>query len=266
VPETLPNGSRDDLQLTKSESAVLATPSGPADSVSERPLKARHHAPPGPPDPPDPAVIAELTRQATSAVIASAVKFADLELGNLGSHGIELADSGWDLVSSIVLQTREGSLAWDPARCSLLQHLCAVVQWKGRRLLQQRRRERSLDEMLAGRQGDGSGEDAARNEATIEAALVLDRTLVTPLDKAYDRARLYARFERAMWKLVLARKDPEVTAAFEAWTTHHTLGEHEVARHTGLPLRRATRAVRILRSLTQRLPAALQDDIRELLT
>lgn len=215
---------------------------------------------------PDAYVIAELARQSTGALMASAVKFADLELGNLGARGIELADSGWDLVSSIVLQTREGSLTWDPDRCTLSQHLFAVIQWKGRRVLRSRYRERSIEEMLAGRNGDGTGEDVATNQATIEQALGVDRTPAELPDAEANRTRLYGRFERAMWKLVLARCDADVTAAFKAWTNHHEMGEREVAGHTGLPLKRAMRAVRILRSLAKRLPAALRDDIRELLT
>jgi hypothetical protein len=211
-------------------------------------------------------VIAELARQTTGTLITSAVKFADLELGNLGARSVELADSGWDLVSNILLQTREGSLRWEPGRCTLSQHLFAVIQWKGRRVLRSRRRERSIDEMLEGRNGDGTGEDVVRNEAAIEQALGADRAPAELPDAELDRTQVYARFERAMWKLVLARHDADVTAAFEAWANHHEMGEREVARHTGLPLKRATRAVRILRSLAKRLPAALREDIRELLT
>jgi hypothetical protein len=142
----------------------------------------------------------------------------------------------------------------------------AVIQWKGRRVLRSRYRQRSIEEMRAGRNGDGTGEDAAANEAAIEQAMGTDRAPGELPDAELNRTQVYARFERAMWKLVLARSDDDVTAAFEAWVNHHETGEREVARHTGLPLKRATRAVRILRSLAKRLPTALLDDIGELLT
>lgn len=257
APETLPAGSVDDLFAV----AAPAIPVPTTDGVVSDCLEID-----GEPRPPDAFVISELARQCTGSLIARAVKFADQELGNLGARGMELADSGWDLVSNIVLQTREGSLAWDPKRCSLSQHLYAVIQWKGRRVLRSRYRQRSIEEMRAGRNGDGTGEDAAANEAAIEQAMGTDRAPAELPDAELNRTQVYARFERAMWKLVLARSDDDVTAAFEAWVNHHEMGEREVARHTGLSLTRATRAVRILRSLAKRLPAALLDDIGELLT
>lgn len=257
APETLPAGSVDDLFAV----AAPAIPVPTTDGVVSDCLEID-----GEPRPPDAFVISELARQCTGSLIARAVKFADQELGNLGARGMELADSGWDLVSNIVLQTREGSLAWDPKRCSLSQHLYAVIQWKGRRVLRSRYRQRSIEEMRAGRNGDGTGEDAAANEAEIEQAMGTDRAPAELPDAELNRTQVYARFERAMWKLVLARSDDDVTAAFEAWVNHHEMGEREVARHTGLSIKRATRAVRILRSLAKRLPTALLDDIGELLT
>ncbi|KAB2910165.1 MAG: hypothetical protein F9K40_03285 [Kofleriaceae bacterium] len=258
-PETLPAGSVDDL--FSGSPPVTAAPVEIADGTVNECLVCDDE-----PREPDAYVIAELARQSTGTLIASTVKFADLELGNLGARGVELADSGWDLVSNILLQTREGTLKWDPRRCTLSQHVYAVIQWKGRRVLRSRYRERSIDEMLAGHNGDGTGEDVERNRAAIERALGADRPPAELADGELDRMQVFARFERAMWKLVLARRDADVTAAFESWTNHHAMREAEVARQTGLPLKRATRAVRILRSLAKRLPAALQDDIRELLT
>jgi len=251
VPEVLPAGSVDGLDVRRAMADAGAAQAcggdgGPTGSVRRGRAGRR--------------------RQWTPARMARGVKLSDHEVRNLKAHGVEFPDSGWDLVTNILVQVREGSLTWNPARCSLLQYVCAALQWRGRQLMRRRGRERSLDALLDGRNGDGSGDDAARGYATVEAALALDRGPACPPDVAYDRARLYERFVRAMWKLVLARKDAELTAAFEAWAASGEISEGAVAAATGLPLNRALRAVRVLRKLVDRLPADLRAEIKELLT
>jgi hypothetical protein len=213
----------------------------------------------------DPSVIDELDRQTTPALLARAVRLAEWERWNLLSRGVEFAEPAWDQVASVLAQVREGTLTWDPKRCTLLQFLCGVFQARARRTLRLRR-ESSFDAMLDGENGDGTGEDAERGHATLEEAMTLGREPATPPDVAYDRARVFKRVVTALSELVVLRRDPDVTRAFEAWTQSGAISELEVAQATGLPIARARRAVRILRSFLDDLPAVLRDEIKEVLT
>ena len=212
-------------------------------------------------------LIAELSRQTTPDLVARAVRIADLELRNLHAHGVELGASGWDFVADVLLQTRERTLSWDPARCTLLQHITSAVQSRGRQLRRMRGRQQSLDAMLERPSSSRANSAVARERATVERALTTQHgeADVRP-DGEHEMKWALERFTEAMSKLVAARKDPDVDAAFQAWLCHHALGEKEVAEVTGMELGRATRAVRILRGLIRRLPATLRDDIQDLLT
>jgi hypothetical protein len=230
----------------------LAVVAGPK-PASERPTRAA-----------DPSVISELDRQTTPALIARAVRLAEWERWNLLARGVEFAEPAWDQVASVLAQVREGTLTWDPGRCTLLQFLCGVFQARARRTLRLRR-EASFDAMLDGENGDGTGEDAERGQATLEEAMSLGRDPATPPDVAYDRARVFERVVAALSELVAARRDSDVTRAFEAWTQSAAISELAVAQATGMPIGRARRAVRILRSLLDDLPAVLRTEVKEVL-
>jgi hypothetical protein len=218
-----------------------------------------------PPRPPSAAVIAELDRQTTPTLIARAVKLAEWERSNLIVRGVEFPELAADQVASVLAQTREGRLTWDPQRCTLLQHVCAVFGARARRTLREKR-ECSFDALIDGAAGDGSGEDAERGHTTIEDALARSRTPELLPDAACDRVRVFKRFVAALGKLVVLRDDPEVTLAFEAWTRTGAIREIEVAEATGLSVERARRAVRVLRSLLDKQPRVLRAEIKEILT
>ncbi len=214
---------------------------------------------------PGPVLIAELDRQTTPALLARAVKLADRERHNLLVRGVEFVESAWDQVVNVLAQVRDGTLTWAPDRCNLLQFLCGVFQTRARRALRVRR-ECSFDAMIDGANGDGTGDDAENGNAVLEEAMGLYREPAAAPDVAYDRARVFERVVSALSKLVVARDDQEVTLAFQAWTQSGAISEHEVALATGLPIERARRAVRILRSLLDRLPTALRDEVKEVMT
>lgn len=214
---------------------------------------------------PSPEVLAALDAQTTPEMIARAIKFAQWQRHNLLVRRVEYVEPASDQVAAVLVQLREGTLSWDPARCSLLVFVCGVVETRCRRLLR-RARERSYDAMIDGRSGEGSDRAAEFAATVIEEALALHRGPATTPDVALDRARVFDRFVTAMSRLVALREDPDLTRAFQAWIDSAAVSELDVARVTGLPASRARRAVRILRALLDELPAALCSQIKEVLS
>src|SRR5262245_58802130 len=89
--------------------------------------------------------IAAYRTQATPALYEAAVRFAAVRADMVASAGAQVDVE--DLVGEAYEATWSGTLAWDPARCSLEQHIILAIKCRSRHDYERAARQRraSLD-------------------------------------------------------------------------------------------------------------------------